>query len=110
MSSGPIRQISNTSSSINTGNTSCSENWESYEIDELSEPEADATDIYYAKLRATQKRFAGENSAPVKKNKAGIRLAGSGGSASMSRGGSIDEEGHEHLSIAEEDGDGEGYE
>ncbi|PGH02021.1 hypothetical protein AJ79_07759 [Helicocarpus griseus UAMH5409] len=52
------RQISNTST-IQTA-TSGSENWETY--DDTSEPEIDATDVYYAKLRAAQgKRLAPES-------------------------------------------------
>ncbi|KKZ67580.1 hypothetical protein EMCG_06639 [[Emmonsia] crescens] len=49
------RQISNTST-IQTA-TSGSENWETY--DSASEPEIDATDVYYAKLRATQGKRLG---------------------------------------------------
>ncbi|KLJ13383.1 hypothetical protein EMPG_11672 [Blastomyces silverae] len=49
------RQISNTST-IQTA-TSGSENWETY--DSASEPEIDATDVYYAKLRATQGKWLG---------------------------------------------------
>ncbi|KAI5300948.1 hypothetical protein KEM56_002077 [Ascosphaera pollenicola] len=106
MMSGPIRHISN-SSSVNTGSTSFSENWETYDNDDMSEPEADATDVYYAKLRATQKRFTGENGSPVKKTKGGmIRIAGnSKGDDGRSRGGSVDEGSQGHLSIAEEDGE-----
>jgi protein regulator of cytokinesis 1 len=52
-----MRQISN-SSTIQTV-TSGSENWETY--DDVSEPEADASDVYYAKLRAAHgKRFAAD--------------------------------------------------
>lgn len=47
----PPRQISNTSTAI-----SGSENWETY--DDNSEPEPDASDAYYAKVRAARnKRF-----------------------------------------------------
>ncbi|KAH6680549.1 microtubule associated protein-domain-containing protein [Halenospora varia] len=50
----PSRQISNTSSATTT--ISGSENWETYS--EVSEPEQDATDEYYARLRAARgKRF-----------------------------------------------------
>ncbi|KAN0069300.1 Microtubule associated protein (MAP65/ASE1 family) domain containing protein [Elaphomyces granulatus] len=50
-----MRQISN-SSTIHTV-TSGSENWETY--DDASEPEVDASDVYYAKLRAAHgKRLA----------------------------------------------------
>ncbi|EEQ84516.2 microtubule associated protein [Blastomyces dermatitidis ER-3] len=51
------RQISNTST-IQTA-TSGSENWETY--DSESEPEIDATDVYYAKLRATQGKWPGHD-------------------------------------------------
>ncbi|KAL1956419.1 hypothetical protein VTO42DRAFT_7305 [Malbranchea cinnamomea] len=59
--SSGTRQTSGSSntSTINTV-TSGSENWETY--DDTSEPEADATEVYYAKLRATQdKRMAMAN-------------------------------------------------
>ncbi|KAF4633820.1 hypothetical protein G7Y89_g4293 [Cudoniella acicularis] len=50
----PSRQTSNTSSAITT--VSGSENWETYS--EVSEPEQDASDEYYARLRAARgKRF-----------------------------------------------------
>ncbi|KAK2781706.1 hypothetical protein FQN52_001381 [Onygenales sp. PD_12] len=70
------RQISNTSTIHTT--TSGSENWETY--DDASEPELDATEVYYAKLRATQgKRLGPEmtngNSFAGKKAK-GIRGVG----------------------------------
>lgn len=51
----PPRQVSNTSTVI-----SGSENWETYE--DNSEPEPDASDTYYAKLRATRgKRYTPDN-------------------------------------------------
>jgi protein regulator of cytokinesis 1 len=51
----PPRQISNTSTAI-----SGSENWETY--DDNSEPEVDASDTYYAKVRAARgKRFTPED-------------------------------------------------
>ncbi|KAI0400385.1 microtubule associated protein-domain-containing protein [Xylaria palmicola] len=51
----PPRQISNTSTVI-----SGSENWETY--DDNSEPEVDASDAYYAKVRAARgKRFTPED-------------------------------------------------
>ncbi|KAK5664342.1 hypothetical protein OQA88_565 [Cercophora sp. LCS_1] len=50
----PARQISNTSTTI-----SGSENWETY--DDNSEPEMDASDTYYAKLRAAR---AGKRMSP----------------------------------------------
>ena len=46
------RQISNTSAATTT--VSGSENWETY--DDVSEPEQDASDAYYAKLRAAAAR------------------------------------------------------
>lgn len=53
-SAGPSRQISNTSTTVTT--VSGSENWETY--DDCSEPEEDASDAYYAKLRAARgKRY-----------------------------------------------------
>ncbi|OAX81730.1 hypothetical protein ACJ72_03933 [Emergomyces africanus] len=51
------RQISNTST-IQTA-TSGSENWETY--DSASDPEIDATDVYYAKLRAAQGKRLGHD-------------------------------------------------
>ncbi|KAM3528209.1 hypothetical protein MY4038_005988 [Beauveria bassiana] len=45
---GPPRHVSNTSSAAISG----SENWETY--DDNSEPEPDASDAYYAKLRAAR--------------------------------------------------------
>ncbi|KAI2466011.1 microtubule associated protein-domain-containing protein [Annulohypoxylon bovei var. microspora] len=54
----PPRQISNTSTVV-----SGSENWETY--DDNSEPEPDASDAYYAKVRAARgKRFTPENGYP----------------------------------------------
>ncbi len=47
------RQISNTSSNLTTGTTaSGSENWETYSDHSQIEPESDARDVYYAKVRA----------------------------------------------------------
>jgi Ase1/PRC1/MAP65 family protein len=47
------RQISNTSSNLTTGTTaSGSENWETYSDASQIEPETDARDVYYAKVRA----------------------------------------------------------
>jgi protein regulator of cytokinesis 1 len=60
-SAPPTRQISTTSSA--TTAVSGSENWETYS--EVSEPEPDASDEYYAKLRAARgKRFSPEDSYP----------------------------------------------
>ncbi|XHG04387.1 hypothetical protein AWENTII_007658 [Aspergillus wentii] len=56
------RQVSN-SSTINTANSG-SENWETF--DDGSDSEPDASDVYYAKLRAAHgKRIAPEDSQPV---------------------------------------------
>jgi protein regulator of cytokinesis 1 len=66
-----LRQTSN-SSTVNTA-TSGSENWETF--DDASESEADASDVYYSKLRAAHgKRFAPEDAVDLmgKKSK-GIR-------------------------------------
>jgi protein regulator of cytokinesis 1 len=62
------RQISNSSNPSTADTmTSGSENWETY--DDASEPEADATDVYYAKVRAAQgKRLAAENGQYTNKN------------------------------------------
>jgi Ase1/PRC1/MAP65 family protein len=47
------RQISETSSNLTTGTTaSGSENWETYSDASQIEPESDARDVYYAKVRA----------------------------------------------------------
>jgi len=59
--------------------TSGSENWETYD-DDTSEPEADASDVYYAKLRAANsKRFAPDdcqNLSMIGKKAKGIRGVG----------------------------------
>ncbi|KAL1969726.1 hypothetical protein VTN77DRAFT_8279 [Rasamsonia byssochlamydoides] len=66
-----MRQVSS-SSTVQT-RMSGSENWETY--DDNSEPEADATDVYYAKLRAAHgKRFATEE--PQIENLAGKKIKG----------------------------------
>jgi protein regulator of cytokinesis 1 len=71
-----MRQISN--STVQTA-TSGSENWETY--DDVSEPETDATNVYYAKLRAAHgKRVASDdqqNGTLVGKKMKGIRTVGS---------------------------------
>ncbi|KAI9683144.1 MAG: hypothetical protein M1829_005935 [Trizodia sp. TS-e1964] len=68
------RQISNSSSAAAT-TISGSENWETY--DDASEPEQDATEAYYAKLRAARgKRFTPEGGhalSPQNKKIKGIR-------------------------------------
>jgi protein regulator of cytokinesis 1 len=80
-SAPPTRHISNTSSA--TTNISGSENWETYS--EISEPEPDASDAYYAKLRAARgKRFTPDDAYPrgntIKKQK-GIPPYGHAGHA-----------------------------
>jgi Ase1/PRC1/MAP65 family protein len=71
-----MRQISN--STVQTA-TSGSENWETF--DDVSEPEADASDVYYAKLRAAHgKRLAPDDQreeALIGKKMKGIRTVGS---------------------------------
>ncbi|KAK6071621.1 microtubule associated protein [Seiridium cupressi] len=93
-SAPPPRQISNTSTVV-----SGSENWETY--DDNSEPEADASDTYYAKLRAARgKRFTPEDPysrAPMSQSK---RLRGL--PAAMPVGhGTIDAEGNRIISGSE---------
>jgi protein regulator of cytokinesis 1 len=57
----PSRHMSNTSCA--TTNVSGSENWETYS--EISEPEPDASDAYYAKLRAARgKRITPDDAYP----------------------------------------------
>ncbi|BCR90487.1 putative microtubule associated protein (Ase1) [Aspergillus chevalieri] len=59
------RQVSN-SSTVITGNSGGSENWETFD-DDGSESEPDASEVYYAKLRAAHgKRFAPEELASKK--------------------------------------------
>ena len=73
------RQISTTSTATNT--VSGSENWETY--DDASEPEPDASDAYYAKLRAARgKRLTpegGHSIHPGTKKVKGIRAPGTAG-------------------------------
>ncbi|KAK3322219.1 microtubule associated protein-domain-containing protein [Apodospora peruviana] len=69
----PARQISNTSTMV-----SGSENWETY--DDNSEPEMDASDAYYAKVRAA--RAAGKRSTP----EAGYGRPPTGGQPKRQRG------------------------
>lgn len=67
------RQVSNTSTVItgNSGNSG-SENWETF--DDGSESEPDASEVYYAKLRAAHgKRIAPEDTHPVGRKAKGIR-------------------------------------
>jgi protein regulator of cytokinesis 1 len=67
------RQISATSSTTNT--VSGSENWETY--DDASEPEPDAMDAYYAKLRAARgKRFTPDGGYASPRGGQGKKLKG----------------------------------
>jgi protein regulator of cytokinesis 1 len=89
------RQISNTSSA--TTNISGSENWETYS--EISEPEPDASDAYYAKLRAARgKRFTPDDAYPrgnISKKQRGLPPCGHDGH------GYTDADGHRVISGSE---------
>lgn len=68
------RQISSTSTATNT-NISGSENWETY--DDASEPEPDASEVYYAKLKAAQgKRLTPEGGYSPVRAGAGKKMRG----------------------------------
>ncbi|KAI0847861.1 microtubule associated protein-domain-containing protein [Daldinia vernicosa] len=90
----PPRQISNTSTVV-TG----SENWETY--DDNSEPEADASDAYYAKVRAARgKRFTPED--PYSRQQANVPKRYRGIPPQMPPGhGTIDAEGNRIISGSE---------
>ncbi|KAI9148004.1 Anaphase spindle elongation protein 1 [Paramyrothecium foliicola] len=93
----PPRQISGTSHS--STNISGSENWETY--DDNSEPEPDASDMYYAKLRAARgKRYEPEQghrpTSSHAKRIRGIPTNGAYGSAVM-----VDENGQRIISGSE---------
>lgn len=89
----PPRQISNTSTTV-----SGSENWETY--DDNSEPEADASDAYYAKVRAARtKRFTPED--PYSRAQANQAKRLRGFPPPMSGGGTIDAEGNRIISGSE---------
>ncbi|KAI0180522.1 microtubule associated protein-domain-containing protein [Hypoxylon sp. FL1284] len=90
----PPRQISNTSTVV-TG----SENWETY--DDNSEPEADASDTYYAKVRAARgKRFTPED--PYSRQQANQAKRYRGIPPAMHAGnGMIDAEGNRIMSGSE---------
>ncbi|KAF3065283.1 Anaphase spindle elongation protein 1 [Daldinia childiae] len=90
----PPRQISNTSTVV-TG----SENWETY--DDNSEPEADASDAYYAKVRAARgKRFTPED--PYSRQQANVPKRYRGIPPQMQPGhGTIDAEGNRIISGSE---------
>ncbi|KAL9122513.1 MAG: hypothetical protein Q9187_000931 [Circinaria calcarea] len=82
------RQISSTSTATNT-NVSGSENWETY--DDASEPEPDASEAYYAKLKAARgKRFTPEGGYSPPRVGAGKKIKGPHGtrSAETSKAGS----------------------
>ncbi|KAI5922139.1 microtubule associated protein-domain-containing protein [Camillea tinctor] len=86
----PPRQVSNSSTQI-----SGSENWETY--DDNSEPELDASDAYYQKLRATKgRRFTPEDTHPAAqmKRQRGIPPA-------MHAGHVVDAEGNRIISGSE---------
>lgn len=90
----PPRQISNTSTVV-TG----SENWETY--DDNSEPEADTSDAYYAKVRAARgKRFTPED--PYSRQQANVPKRYRGIPPQMPPGhGTIDAEGNRIISGSE---------
>lgn len=89
------RQISSSSNNTNATTVSGSENWETY--DDISEPEVDASDAYYAKMRAAQsrnKRFTPEGGYPSPrgnnaKRMKGIRSVDAGGETLIERGGQL---------------------
>ena len=67
------RQVSTASTATNT--VSGSENWETY--DDASEPEADASEAYYAKLKAARgKRFTPEGGYTPPRGAAGKKIKG----------------------------------
>lgn len=90
----PPRQISNTSTVI-----SGSENWETY--DDYSEPEADASDTYYAKVRAANgKRYTPED--PYSRLQSSQNKRMRGVPPPMSAGhGTVDAEGNRIISGSE---------
>jgi Ase1/PRC1/MAP65 family protein len=92
----PARQISNTSHSTAV---SGSENWETY--DDNSEPEPDASDTYYAKMRATRtKRMEPESGhgqhGIQSKRLRGIPPGSHGGQQAM-----MDQDGHRIVSASD---------
>ncbi|KAI1460574.1 microtubule associated protein-domain-containing protein [Annulohypoxylon moriforme] len=89
----PPRQISNTSTVV-----SGSENWETY--DDNSEPEPDASDTYYAKVRAARgKRFTPENGYPNPQANQSKRQRGI--PPTMHAGHAVDTEGNRIISGSE---------
>ncbi|KAI9816854.1 MAG: hypothetical protein M1827_001499 [Pycnora praestabilis] len=85
------RQLSTTSTATNTA--SGSENWETF--DDTSEPEMDATDVYYAKMRAARgKRYTPDGgytppAAGYGKKIKGIRALGQGTETVLEEGGQL---------------------
>jgi len=77
----PSRQMSNTSSIVshNTVATSESENWETY-TDNSETEEADATEAYYAKVKAQQMRQQTQREAPYAMKRPGTATAQLGSS------------------------------
>ncbi|KAH8673831.1 microtubule associated protein-domain-containing protein [Xylariales sp. PMI_506] len=91
----PPRQISNTSTAI-----SGSENWETY--DDNSEPEQDASDAYYAKLRAARgKRFTPEDPYSRLQSSQSKRMRGIPPAMSHAGHGTVDPEGNRIISGSE---------
>ncbi|XDG00964.1 hypothetical protein ABKA04_000579 [Annulohypoxylon sp. FPYF3050] len=90
----PPRQISTTSTVV-----SGSENWETY--DDNSEPEQDASDTYYAKVRAARgKRFTPENGYPNPQANQSKRHRGIP-PTTMHAGHAVDAEGNRIISGSE---------
>ncbi|KAK7421826.1 Microtubule bundling protein [Neonectria magnoliae] len=93
----PPRQISGTS--LASINISGSENWETY--DDNSEPEVDASDAYYAKLRAARgKRYSPEQGHRPASSQS-KRMRGIPSSASYGGPVMIDEDGNRIISGSE---------
>ncbi|KAH6975996.1 microtubule associated protein-domain-containing protein [Ilyonectria sp. MPI-CAGE-AT-0026] len=93
----PPRQISGTS--LTSTNISGSENWETY--DDNSEPEVDASDAYYAKLRAARgKRFSPEQGHRPASSQS-KRIRGIPPSASYGAPGMIEQDGGRIISGSE---------
>ncbi|KAI1854552.1 hypothetical protein JX265_007577 [Neoarthrinium moseri] len=91
----PPRQISNTSTVI-----SGSENWETY--DDASEPEADASDMYYAKVRAAHgKRITPEDQYSRLQSSQSKRMRGIPPAMSHAGHGTVDVEGNRIISGSE---------
>ncbi|PHH89081.1 hypothetical protein CDD83_6676 [Cordyceps sp. RAO-2017] len=93
----PSRQISNTSSTAVSG----SENWETY--DDNSEPEPDASEAYYAKLRAAArgKRFEPEPGPGPRPSSQSKRIRGIPPPAGYSGPVMIDQDGNRIISGSE---------